>query len=208
MTVNARLRLPARTLLFCFCLVTAGCGSGPRINRLTADSVILAFGDSLTAGTGAEEGQGYPAVLAQLTGCRVVASGVPGEETPAARLRLPDVLQKEKPALVVLCIGGNDLLRKQPDAVIRENIDAMITTIREAGADVVLIGVPRPGLWLTAAPLYRDLGRQHGIPCETEALADILSDKDLKSDPIHPNAEGYRKLAEAVAALLRASAVR
>ncbi len=207
MPVNRNIMNP-RFLLFFLCLAAAGCGSGPRIDRLTADSVILAFGDSLTAGTGAEEGEGYPAVLAQLTGCRVVASGVPGEETPAARLRLPDVLGKEKPDLVVLCIGGNDLLRKQPDAVIRENIDAMITTIREAGADVVLIGVPRPGLWLTAAPLYRDLGRQHGIPCETEALADILSDKDLKSDPIHPNAAGYRKLAEAVAALIRATAVR
>ena len=197
-----------RLLLFFLCLASAGCGKGPRIDRLTSDSVILAFGDSLTAGTGAEEGEGYPAVLAQLTGCRVVAAGVPGEETPAARLRLPDVLRKEKPDLVVLCIGGNDLLRKQPDAVIRENIDAMITTIHAAGADVVLVGVPRPGLWLTAAPLYRDLARLHGIPCETEALADILSDKELRSDPIHPNAAGYQKLAVAVAGLIRATAVR
>ena len=203
--MKARLLLPVAA--FCLALA-AGCGSRPRIDQLTAESVILAFGDSLTAGTGAEDGADYPAVLAKLTGCRVVGAGVPGEETPAARLRLPGVLEKEKPDLVILCIGGNDLLRKQPDAVIRENIDAMITTIRAAGADVVLIGVPRPGLWMTAAPLYRDLARAHGIPYETESLADILSDKKLKSDPIHPNAEGYRKLAGAAAALIRKSEAR
>lgn len=200
--MNARRLLPLAAL--CLALAT-GCGARPRIDRLDADSVVLAFGDSLTEGTGAEDGADYPAVLAQRIGCRVVGAGVPGEETPAARLRLPGVLEREKPDLVVLCIGGNDLLRKQPEAVIRENIDAMITIIRAAGADVVLLGVPRPGLWLTSAPFYRDLARAHDIPCETEALAGILSDKELKSDPIHPNAAGYRKLAEAVAALIRRS---
>ena len=81
MPVN-RNTMNARVLLFFLCLAAAGCGSGPRIDRLTADSVILAFGDSLTAGTGAEDGEGYPAVLAQLTGCRMVESGVPGECFP------------------------------------------------------------------------------------------------------------------------------
>ena len=204
--MNLRMPWSVRLFSVALCLATlAGCGSRPRIAKLTGDSVILAFGDSLTEGTGAEAGESYPERLADLTGCRVVGAGVPGEETPAARRRLPEVLRKVKPDLVILCIGGNDLLRKQPDAVIRDNLDAMVVAIRQTGADVILIGVPRPGLWLTAAPLYRATARKHGVPCDTESLADILSDKELKSDPIHPNAAGYRKLAEAVAAVIRRS---
>ncbi len=82
----------------------------------------------------------------------------------------------------------------------------MIALARDRGVEVMLVGVPRPGLLLGTADVYRDIAEELGVPLEADVLADILADAGLKSDPIHPNAAGYRVLATAVHALLRASA--
>jgi len=182
-----------------------GCSPPPRVAPLSESSVVLAFGDSLTAGTGAESAESYPAVLAELIGCRVVNAGVPGEESSAALQRLPAVLQTEKFDLVLLCQGGNDMLRKQADEVIRRNLDAMVAMARAAGADVILLGVPRPGVRLKVPSFYQQIADKHGIPCDSKTIAQVLASRSLKSDYVHPNAAGYRRLAEAIAALIRKS---
>jgi lysophospholipase L1-like esterase len=191
--------------MLCILLLAQGCGSHPRIARLTESSVVLAFGDSLTAGTGASNTESYPAVLADMLGCRVVNAGVPGEESSDALVRLPKVLQGEKVALVILCLGGNDMLRKQDDESIRRNLDAMVSMAHAAGADVILIGVPRPGLRLKVPAFYRQIAEKNGILCDQETIPQVLSTPSLKSDYVHPNAAGYRRLAEAIAALIRKS---
>jgi acyl-CoA thioesterase I len=71
--------------------------------------------------------------------------------------------------------------------------------------DAVLIAVPSPGITLSPAPLYREIATEMGLPIEEEALTTVLSDGSLKSDYIHPNAAGYRRLAESIAALLKKS---
>lgn len=167
------------------------------------DSVVLCFGDSLTAGIGAEEEESYPAVLAGLLGCKVVNAGVPGEVTDEGFDRLPSLLKKHTPALVVLCHGGNDLLQKQADADVARNLRGMIERAQAGGADVVLLGVPRPGLFLKAPAFYAETAKACGVPCDSKTVAEILSTPSQKSDMIHPNARGYRKLAERVAALIR-----
>jgi len=191
--------------VLCLLVLSQGCGSHPRISKLSESSVVCAFGDSLTAGTGASITESYPSVLADMIGCRVVNAGVPGEESSAALQRLPTVLQKERADLVILCEGGNDLLGKQAEEVIRRNLDAMVSMARDTGASVILIGVPRPGLRLKVPPFYRQIADKHGIPCDSKTIAQVLSSPSLKSDYAHPNAAGYRKLAEAMAALIRAS---
>jgi lysophospholipase L1-like esterase len=173
--------------------------------RLSESSVVVAFGDSLTAGSGASTTESYPSVLADLIGCRVVNAGVPGEESSAALQRLPAVLQEERADLVILCEGGNDMLRRQEDGIIRRNLDAMVCMAQAVGADVILIGVPRPGLLLRVPSFYRQIADKNGIPCDSKTLARILSSPSLKSDYVHPNAAGYRRLAESVAALIRES---
>lgn len=187
-------------------LVAAGCGCGrPVLRPLGTEARVLAFGDSLTAGTGAEADEDYPAVLASLLGCDVVNAGVPGERSGEGAERLPGVLRQHRPDLVILCHGGNDFLNREGDAAVAENLQRMVDAVRESGADVVLVGVPKPGLFLKSAPFYREVAQRNRVPCEEKALPSILGSAALKSDPIHPNAGGYRLLAERVAALIRKS---
>ena len=95
------------------------------------------------------------------------------------------------------------MLRKLSETQLRANLRAMIETARSHGAEVLLMGVPEPGVFLSTAELYRELAQGLEVPLEDEALAKILADRRLKSDRIHPNAQGYRKLAEAIANVLR-----
>lgn len=188
-----------------FCNLFIACTSGPELPRLSKDDVILAFGDSLTFGTGADPAQSYPAVLEELINRRVVNSGVPGEVTTEGLSRLTDVLERERPALLLLCQGGNDQLRRQNLQQMTNNIKEMIHLARQRGIAVVLIAVPEPGLFLSPSSIYMKIAKEMSVPIEEDALSDILSTRSLKSDFIHPNAAGYRRLAESIAVLLRKS---
>lgn len=199
-----RIKLPLWGLLAVVAgIVLMACSSDARLPRLAGDAVILAFGDSLTFGTGAAPAESYPAVLERLVGRRVVNSGVSGEVTGQGLPRLPEVLAREKPALLILCHGGNDLLRRSGQQQTAANLRAMIRLARERGVDVVIIAVPSPGLSLTPPSFYREIATEMKIPVEEEILTKVLSDGSLRSDYIHPNAAGYRRLAEAIAALLK-----
>ena len=187
------------------CLVLAGCTPPPELEPLAADAVVLAFGDSLTFGTGAGTGESYPEVLSGLIGRTVVNAGVPGEVSRDGLERLPALLDREQPALLLLCHGGNDQLQRLDPARLADNLRAMIREARDRNIAVVLIAVPAPGLSLRPLPLYAGIADEFGLAADLETVADILGDRALKSDYIHPNAAGYRRLALAVADLLRAA---
>lgn len=205
-TTRKKLLVSLLLAIFTSALLIA-CPSGVKSPRLAGNAVILAFGDSLTFGTGALLTESYPAVLERLVGRRVVNSGVPGEVTSEGLSRLPEVMNREKPALLILCHGGNDLLRRLDRQKTANNLRAMIRLARERGVAVVIISVPAPGIALSPPAFYREIGAEMGIPIEEEALTMVLSDGSLKSDFIHPNAAGYRKLAESIAGLLKKSGV-
>jgi len=195
----------ARLVIALLCLLLLSCSSGPRLAPLAPEATVLAFGDSLTFGTGAGPGESYPAVLETLISRRVVNAGIPGEESGGGRERLAGVLEEQKPALMILCLGGNDFLRGKDEATVAANLRAMVQTARERGVAVVLIAVPRLGFGLEVPKLYAELAAGSGLPLEGKALKRILGTRRLKSDPLHPNAAGYRILAEAVAKLLTKS---
>ena len=195
----------SRVVLLVLALVLASCGERPKLARLPGDAVVLAFGDSLTYGTGAAEHESYPAQVETLIGRRVVHAGVPGEVTAQALERLPRLLEEHGPSLVLLCIGGNDFLRRLGRAQAEENVRAMVKLTRARGVDVLLIGTPEPGLRIAAPEFYGAIAQDLAVPYEASVLAEVLTDDRLKADPIHPNAAGYRLIAERVAERLRQS---
>ncbi len=182
------------------------CGpSVPQLPALESGAVIVAFGDSLTIGVGADRAHAYPAVLARLSGRTVINAGVSGESSAGGVARLPGVLDEHRPDLVVLCHGGNDLLRRQSKEQLEANLREMVRIARLRGIPVVLIGVPAPGLFLSSADVYEEIADEYALPFDGDVLPEIESDSALKSDPIHPNADGYREMAEAIHELLQAA---
>lgn len=186
-------------------VLLAACGKAVELPRLGPDDVLLAFGDSLTAGVGAAPGEDYPAGLARLIGRPVVNAGVPGETTAGGLARLADALDTHRPGLLLLCLGGNDMLRRQPAAETAANLRAMVRLAHARGIAVVLIGVPQPSLLGGAPDFYAEVAAEFGLAYEGEVFNEALRDPALKSDAIHANAEGYRRVAERLATLLRAA---
>ena len=194
-----------RIVVFALLVWCAACSKTPHLTKLPNDAVILAFGDSLTFGTGATPETSYPAVLEQLIGRRVVAAGVPGEVTAEGLERLSDALEEEQPKLLILCHGGNDLLRQTGEAKAEANLRAMIALAKAKGIQVLMVAVPKPGLTLSSPAYYEKIAEELKLPIETGVLRNILSSSSLKSDQVHPNAAGYRKMAEAIAELLKSA---
>lgn len=181
-----------------------GCGSDDAsLPALSSSDVILAFGNSLTFGTGAKPEQSYPSVLQARIGRKVVNAGIPGEVTENGLKRLPGVLDQVNPKLVILIHGGNDMLRKKGVDKAEINLREMVRIIRQRGAAVVMLGVPNPGLFLSTADFYERVAEELAVPIETDIIPDLLGNNEFKSDHVHPNAKGYARMAEAVEALLK-----
>lgn len=201
--MTATRRIGPRCTLGLLCAVLlVGCGAHPKLEPLDGDAVVLAFGDSLTHGTGAPDGAGYPAALARVTGLKVVNAGVPGELSGEGRERLPSVLREHRPELVVLIHGGNDIMRGVPAERTRAHVAAMVKTCREAGAQVVLMGVSGRNLTLDAAAFYAQVADELAVAADLETLPTLMRKPTLKSDRVHLNADGYARLADAVGDLL------
>ena len=183
-------------------LLLAACGgkSGKKQTKIAAGNTVLALGDSLTYGYGAGPAESYPAQLQKLTGWEIINGGISGDTSAQALSRLPALLQRQ-PKLVIISIGGNDFLRKLPEAETRNNIAEIIESVQKENIPAVLVGVPHLSVGalfghLSDHPLYQELAEQYKIPLFEGAWSEILSDEKLKSDQIHANAAGYKVIAE------------
>lgn len=166
---------------------------------LPKETVVVAFGDSLTYGTGASQAQSYPAQLSKMVGVPVINLGIPGERSAEGLRRLPAILEKHKPHILLLCHGGNDILQKLDLDKTKDNLEQMIHLAQARGTTVVLIGVPTwSALYTRTAGFYDDLAQEAGVAYEDGILATIINDNTLKKDPVHPNSTGYRLMAEKV----------
>ena len=189
-------------LWFMLFVLLAACDAKPTLSPLQSDSIVLAFGAIITRGTGVSEDKSYPAVLSQRLGIKVINAGVPGEITKQGVLRLPGLLAQHKPDLVLISHGGNDILRKVDAEITEQNLRRMILDVRASGAEVVLIAIPKPSLFASAAPFYETLSGSLDVPVELDIVTSLQKSPKYKSDAIHFNVEGYAVMAEAVETLL------
>lgn len=194
-----------RYTLILMLLLLAACNEAPKtLNKLPGDAVILAFGDSLTYGTGASREHDYPAILSRLTAIEVINEGVPGEISRDGLKRLPALLDEYQPKLLLLIHGGNDILRKIPAEQTVTNLKHMIAEAKSRQIEVVMLGVPKPNLFgLNSANFYQTVAESGDVLADLETLPQILGDNNLKSDLIHPNDAGYEFMAKNIHRLLQ-----
>ena len=183
-------------------LCAVGCDDEPRLTRLPGNSVVVALGDSLTFGYGASPDDSYPAKLAKKTHWQVLNMGVNGDTSQDVLARL-DAVIAHKPRLVLLGIGGNDVLRRIDPKLTEQNIRTIIERLRRANIDVVLIAEPHLSVSsffgkASDNPIYQQIADDMGVPLFAKEWSAILSDDQLKSDQIHANAQGYARFAESL----------
>jgi acyl-CoA thioesterase-1 len=163
--------------------------------------VILAFGDSLTAGYGVRPGSGYPDLLQRKLDVlgykyRVVGMGISGDTTSGGRARMRYALAA-KPAIVILELGANDGLRGQPVTQMQSNLEEMIKQFQQAGAKVILAGMTLPRNYTAAyvkpfEDVFRDLAKKYNLPLIPFFLDGVAGNpRYTQEDLIHPNADGY-----------------
>lgn len=195
--------MPARILLLALVLLLGAC-SKPKEAALPSSTRVLALGDSLTAPHGVTPEQAWPTLLAKRTGWTVVNAGVSGDTSAGALQRLPGLIEEHNPQLVLVTLGGNDMLRRLPQGQTTANLARMLALAKAHGAKAVLLATPKPSLAgaafnnLSAAEFYREVAKDSQVPLIEDAMAEVLSKTELKGDQLHPNAAGHALLAEKI----------
>jgi len=180
----------------------------PAVPVMGPERKIIAFGDSLFAGYGLDPRDAYPeklesALRAKGINADVINAGVSGDTTAAGLNRIEFTLAAQKdapPALFILELGGNDLLRGISPEESRRNLEKMLTVLREQKVPVLLMGMRAPPNYgpeyqAQFDAMYRDLAEEYGAALIPFWLEDIYREPALfQSDKIHPTAEGIERL--------------
>ncbi|MDZ4141463.1 MAG: arylesterase [Methylotenera sp.] len=178
-------------------ILLGACGGGEKHAAIPKGSTVLILGDSLSYGTGANEGEDYPSLLAKTTGWEIINAGIPGNTSAEGLERLPRLLEQQKPELLIVELGGNDLLRQLPQSNTIANLKAILSLSKAQGVPTILVAIPEVSALraavgnLTDHPLYEDVAKETATPLIEDVFSEVLSDNALKSDQIHPNANGY-----------------
>lgn len=192
-----------------FAGLTGACRQRPKRAPIGPGQTVLAFGDSVTFGTGAGPGEDWPSQLAGRTGWSVHNAGIPGDTAEAGQERIAALIEELRPALVIVEIGGNDFLRRRPQKAVKEAVRRILQRARQGGAQVVLVAVPELSLLGAVtrrpadAPLYGELGEEEQVPVIGAVFAGILAHPEWCADQIHPNARGYGEMAAGIHARLQ-----
>jgi acyl-CoA thioesterase I len=189
---------PRKALPLLLILMVCGIACGPDVPNLDSPGkTIVVLGDSIASGVGSGRGEAYPDLLAARLGTEeVVNAGVSGNTTADGLARIDEVLA-EDPWLVIVELGGNDLLRRVPPEQTEKSLREILDRLVAARVVPVLVELDAPfgGRYLE---IYERLGDEYQVPVVEDTLGEILRDPSLKSDTIHPNAAGQKVLAEAI----------
>lgn len=189
-------RLPLTACLILFIL--AGCARKEIKNIHSAGRNIICFGDSITFGYGVNPGEDYPSGLSKLVNRPVINAGLDGDTSAEGLKRLQrDVLDKE-PYLVLIEFSGNDFIRNVPLSETIANLKEMIRIIQSGGAIAAVVDVSA-GLFLRDYRLkLSKLAQETGSIFIPATLNGIITNPSMKSDFMHPNAQGYKIVAQRV----------
>jgi len=170
----------------------------PIVNGDSEGTDIIAFGDSLIEGVGAEYGMALPDQLGFKLGVPVVNAGVAGSTTHDGVVTIRDALDGYRPRIVILSLGGNDFLKKVPRDEIKRNLGNIIEEIQRHGAMVVLLGVRSGIIGGGFDDEFEELAERYGAVYVEDVLSGIFGDTRYMSDGVHPNAAGYGIIADRI----------
>jgi len=184
-------------------LLLSGCAKQEIKNADPAGTAIICFGDSLTLGYGAGPGEDYPAILAKLAGLPVINAGVDADTTFLALNRLKSDVLNKGARLVIVEFCGNDFIKKVPFEATISNLRQIIRYAQRQGALVALVDISAGFFLLEYRVAYRKLAREEGAIFIPAILNGILTNPSMKSDFLHPNANGYKIVAERIYQAIR-----
>ena len=206
------LRLGAALGITSSAVLLGACGKkAASASAIPAGATVLALGDSLTQGVGASAETSFPALLAERSGWKVVNAGVSGETSSQIAARLPALLEEHHPALVVLCAGGNDWLRRNSAQAAQTEIARMLQLCKSQGVPVLLVAVPEMSLGaaltgrLKDHPIYADLAKAEKVPLLADAWSEVLGNSAMRADQVHANAAGYARFTELLVGELKST---
>jgi lysophospholipase L1-like esterase len=161
--------------------------------------VVLAFGDSLTEGLGASEGHGgYVQALEERLGVSIARNAKSGDTTEMALKRIPESIEP-RPNIVIILLGGNDRIKGVPPETTFANLRTIIREFQKHDAVVILIGVQGGLIGDPYDDRFETLAEETGTILVPDILRDIIGNPALMSDPIHPNDQGYERIADRIA---------
>ena len=179
-------------------------------NKISSSAnTIVVLGDSLSAGYGVQIKSSWPSLLENSIknkglSFKVINAGISGDTTSGGLYRLPKLLSKHKPQIVILELGGNDGLRGMSlKKVVRKNLRSMIEMVHASGGIVVLIGVELPpnyGEMYTSnfQKIFIDLATEYGLILINGSIKDMTTMGLMQSDGIHPNQDGHKLIEQEV----------
>lgn len=166
------------------------------LDNLAAGRRIIAFGDSLTYGTGSSKGNDYPSLLSKMISRPVINAGVPGDTTASALKRLERDVLAYSPDIVLITLGGNDLKNGIDAETAFKHLKMIVNLIHNQGARVIIGGISIPFRDRGYGRGFKNLAADTGAVLIPNILEGILGNRKLMSDPIHPNDAGYKILAQ------------
>lgn len=198
-----------KIVLLTILLMLTACGASEKQAPVAKGATVLVLGDSLTYGTGANAGEDYPALLAANTGWQVINAGVPGDTSAQGLARLPALLAEHQPQLLVIELGGNDFLQRLPVAETSANLKLALAQAKAKNIRTVLVAIPEFSPLKAAVghladhPLYEALAKETNTPLVEAVFSEVLSESQLRSDQVHPNAAGYQMVGTKMTAALK-----
>lgn len=169
------------------------------------DVVIVCFGDSLTAGYGAQKGESYPDYLNDYITAKIINSGISGDTTDGGMVRFKKDVLDHNPTHVIIGLGANDYFRKISAKKTMENLDTMIGTLKNRGVkvyiakffpDSLLISFIQSNQKERYNEIYEALAKKHKVRIIDNIWDDVWGEDELMSDKIHPNGKGYKIMAK------------